>query len=211
MFAGRNEMKTTTRLGPIVLLVLLATVLSAQAWAYDYPLTSDSIREAYFLGTGPQGKEGSFFDSYAYSFHMPNTDLPGSLITVETPFLQVVEGASRAPNYDAQAAVKEFLGKPAVFRVYADVYYRPQGAGASSDEAKVTLTVAQNGKKLAPDSTDQWPLDIFHDAGTGAVRVGEHVQLEFSARKIDASNLTIEVSDPQGESKEADFDLSTIR
>ncbi|HTW22852.1 MAG TPA: hypothetical protein VMD78_04590 [Candidatus Baltobacteraceae bacterium] len=199
----------TIRVGLIVLVAALAAAV--QAWAYDDPLTSDSIREAYFLGTGPQGKQGSFFDSYAYSFHMPNTDLPGSLVTIETPFLQVVERASRAPNYDAQAAVKEFLGKPAVFRVYADVYYRPQGADASSDEAKVTLTVVQNGKAIAPDSIDQWPLDAFHDAGTGAVRVGEHVQLEFNARKIDASTLTIEVSDPQGESKEADFDLSTIR
>jgi len=199
----------TIRVGLIVLVAALAAAV--QAWAYDDPLTSDSIREAYFLGTGPQGKQGSFFDSYAYSFHMPNTDLPGSLVTIETPFLQVVERASRAPNYDAQAAVKEFLGKPAVFRVYADVYYRPQSANASSDEAKVTLTVVQNGKAIAPDSIDQWPLDAFHDAGTGAVRVGEHVQLEFNARKIDASTLTIEVSDPQGESKEADFDLSTIR
>jgi hypothetical protein len=196
-------------LGLIVLLAPLAPVVRAQA--YQYPLTSEAIREAYFLGVSPQSTQSHFYDSYSYSFHMRDTDLPGSVITIETPFLQVAERASKTPNYDAQDAVKEFLGKPAVFRVYADVYYNPRRADATSDDAKVTLTVMQNDKKIAPDSTDTWGLTTFHDAGTGAVRVGEHVQFEFKAENIAASPLTIKVSDPDNDNAKATFDLATIR
>lgn len=205
-------MNVSRLLGLVALLMALAPVSRAQS--YEYPLTSEAIREAYFLGIGPQGKRGDFLDSYAYSFHMPNTDLPGSLITIETPFLQVVERAGRAPNYDAQAAEKEFLDKPAVFRIYADIYYRPWHpipADDSASQASVGLTVKQNGKKIVPDSTDRWGLTVFKDAGTGAVSIGEHVQFEFNAGKIGASLLTIKVSTSDDQSAEATFDLSTIR
>jgi hypothetical protein len=210
--AWEGDMKVSRLVGLIVLFVALAPVIRAQA--YEYPLTSEAIREAYFLGAGSQGKQGEFYDSYAYSFHMPNTDLPGSLITVETPFLQVVERASRAPNYDAQDAVKEFLDKPGVFRVYADIYYRPRHpvpADANADQASVNLTVKQNGKKIIPDSTDRWGLTVFHDAGTGAVSIGEHVQLEFKAGAIVASPLTVAVSTSDDQTAETTFDLSSIR
>ncbi len=205
-------MNVSRLLGMTALLIALAPVARAQG--YEYPLTSEAIREAYFLGIGPQAKQSDFVDSYAYSFHMPNTDLPGSLITIETPFLQVVERASRAPNYDAQAAVREFLDKPAVFRVYADVYYRPRHPGSADENANqgsVSLRLKQNGKQIVPDSTDRWDLTVFRDAGTGAVSIGEHVQLEFNAGKIGASPLTIKVSTSDDQSAEATFDLSAIR
>ncbi|MGC2333580.1 MAG: hypothetical protein WA581_19170 [Candidatus Acidiferrales bacterium] len=205
-------MKMVERFRILAMLFVLAAALRARA--YEYPLTSEAIREAYILGTGPGGSQADFYTPYAYSFHMPNTDLPGSLITIETPFLQVAEQARQAANYDAQDAVKKFLGKPAVFRVYADVYYRPRNPEArevNPNQVRVTLTLIQNREKIVPESTDRWPLTVFRDAGTGAVSVGEHVQIEFAAEKIDDSPLTIKVSAPDNRSAKNTFDLARIR
>jgi hypothetical protein len=67
-------MKTKTRFGFSAFLLALAIALPA--FAYEYPLSSDAIREAYFLGSGQKGKDASFYAQYSQSRGAPRRILP---------------------------------------------------------------------------------------------------------------------------------------
>jgi len=69
---------------------------------------------------------------------------------LQTPFLQVVDYAGKAPNFSSQDAVKEFYGKQMVFRVYLDICYKP---GAPLNAIKIK--VIQNKKEITPLSVER--------------------------------------------------------
>ena len=67
-----------------------------------------------------------------------------SRVRIETPFLQVAAHASRALNYNAQDAVKDFYDKPVVFRMTLEICYMVDAPKPNS----VRITVTQNGKQI---------------------------------------------------------------
>jgi hypothetical protein len=194
---------------------LLILAIALPALAYECPLTSDAIREAYFLGTGPKSKEAGFYDPYARRLTIPKTAPPTSFVTIDTPYLQVAEHSRDATNYSSQDAVKDFFDKPAVFRVFVDIYFSParpksgaSGTSGLSDDVEVKLI--QHGKEIASQSSDSWQLTSFRDASTSVESVGEHVQLEYPAEKIDSSRLKIQITTPDGQHAETTFDLAKL-
>lgn len=71
---------------------------------------------------------------------------------LETPFLQVADYASKAPNLSSQDAVKQFYGKQMVFRVFLDICYKP-----NAPLNAIKIKVFQNKKEIVPLSTDSDP------------------------------------------------------
>ncbi len=206
------------------LALLLSLSLSClPALAYEYPLSASAIREAYFLGTGSKGADESFYDDYARTIPNPAKKPPVSTITIDTPYLQVAEHARQNPNLHAQDAVEEYFGKPAKFRVFADIYFTPPSderhsgdkKGSQSDESKpegrLEIQLTQNKKNIPVRMIDESPLYPFHDAQSSATRIGEHVELECDASSLKASALTITVRSPDGQAHEVIFDLSQIK
>lgn len=210
-------MKTSTRVpvSPFLLLLLVAL----PAFAYEYPLSHDAIREAYFLGSGQKGKDANFYDQYSRSLGDPKKDPPGSFITISTPYLQIAEHSRDTANYHAQDAGEEFFEKPAQFRVFLDAYYKPvKQAGSEAAKADTSdslrglrIKLIQHKKEIAWRVVEIWPDYPFHDAQTGAERDGEHVELACDAAKIDSSLLTIKIELPDGQHFEAEFDLAEIK
>jgi hypothetical protein len=129
-----------------------------------------------------------------------------SAISLETPFAHVALHASKALNCSAQDAVKEFRGKPAVFRVHLDICYL---AGAAENAIKVV--VLQNEKSI------QWTCENrlgYFPPGDRFARVsnnGERIDLEFPAERIDSCTLTIRIDTPVGQHSTAVFDLESLR
>jgi hypothetical protein len=99
----------------------LILLLTLPAYAFDFPLTSSAIRDAYFLGTRQTGLE-DFFAAYTHS--VPALSISKEFVTrvrLETPFTQVVDHVSKTFNYSAQDAARDFYGKPAVFRMHLEI------------------------------------------------------------------------------------------
>jgi hypothetical protein len=190
------------------LAILLAAAAALPAFAYDYPLSSQTIREAYLLGTGPKGREPEFYSGYWQSLDMPKKRQVGSLVTIETPFLYVAEHSRDTPNYKSQDAISDFSNKPMVFRVYLDVYFEAPEKG---DPKPIVVRLIQDGKETASQSITRWPLARFRDENSRDESVGEHVQIECDAGKIRPLDLTIEVDTPDGEHAEATFDIAKLR
>jgi hypothetical protein len=213
------RMKTNTRFGISAFLLILAIALPA--FAYEYPLSADAIRDAYFLGSGQKSKEADFYAQYSQSLGDAKKDPPGSFVTIDTPFLQIAEHSRDTANYHAQDAEKDFFEKPMEFRVLADVYYKPvdpaasdaakQGADASDSLRGVRIRLIQHRKEIAWRIVESWPDYPFQDAQTGAKRDGEHVEIACDAAKIDSSILTLKIDLPDGQHFATDFDLAEIK
>jgi len=189
----------------------LALAIVPAAFAYEYPLSPSVIREAYFLGSGPKGASTGFYSKYIHNLAIPATAPPASYVSIETPYLQIAEHSRNTPNYDAQDAVKEFQNKPMTFRIFAEVYYKPRDSDGGSGRHDIRIRLVQHAREIDTEVADRWDLNTFRDAATSAKSVGQHVELECRAEKIDSSDLTVDVDTPDGQHAETTFDLSEIK
>jgi hypothetical protein len=197
----------------ITLFVLLATIaLALPAFAYDYPLSSETIRDAYFLGKGSGGAGADFLAEYAHTLPKLKIGAYTSVVRLETPYTQIAEHARETLNYDSQDAVKDFLDKPAVFRVFLDICFRYPDPNVGTSEAdKIRIKMSQDDKEIVPKSVERSQYYPFQDSGAFIPSIGEHVQMDFDAGKIESSPLTIEIDTPNGRHAETTFDLSTLK
>lgn len=140
--------------------VLLALSLTVPVRAYDVPLTEDSIRDAYFLGTRLGGLNPDFLAGYARLVPDLKQGNCTSQARLETPFLEVAEYSGRVPNYSAQGAVKDFSGKSLSFRIYLDVCYRLRAPANA-----VSVKIIQNKKEVVPDSFESSPYSESTEFG----------------------------------------------
>ncbi|MGB7281968.1 MAG: hypothetical protein WBE13_06895 [Candidatus Acidiferrum sp.] len=185
--------------------VLLAGSLAIPACAYDQPLTENSIRDAYFLASRNGGLRADFLGKYALSIPDLKQGTCTSQARIETPFLQVAEYSAKVPNYSAQGAVQDFLGRRMSFRMLLDVCYR-EHAPANA----VKVKILQNKKVVPPESFESSPYSEPTEFGYLPPN-GEQIVLEFSPAKIDSSDLTIFIDTPDGQHAKAVFDLQSIR
>lgn len=197
-----REAAWNARLG----VLMLALSLASPANAYDSPLTSASIRDAYFLGRRAGGLGERFLADYRQSIPGLHVGEYTSFVQIETPFVQVALRSSRALNYSAQDAVREFLDKPAVFRLHMEVCYMPD---APPDAIKVKLV--QNKKEIPPDSEKRATFYPPTDAYTSLPAIGESIDLEIRSEKIESSGLTIQVDTPDGRRTNVNLDLQILR
>ena len=198
-----TAMKTQFKL----LAALLSLILASPARAYDYPLSPSAIREAYFLGTR-QGSVGpDFLARYGHRIPKLSAGTCTSGMRIETPFLHVADYASKAVNYSAQEAMRDFYDRPGVLRMYLDICYRVEAPPPNS----ITIKVIQNKKEIAPLSDERTPYAEPADEGSYFPSNGERVRLDFTAKKIDSSTLTIQIATPDGQHAETEFDLQTLR
>jgi len=145
-----------------------------------------------------------------YTHTIPQLRVNDNLITrvrIETPFLQVAEHTSQTLNYNAQDAVKDFYGKPAVFRMTLEICYMLDAPPPNS----VRVTILQNDKKIVPRSEDRSAFFPATDPYTPAVDVGEIVKVEFDPHAFDSSTLTIRIDTPDDQHAKTEFDLQSIR
>lgn len=189
--------------------LFLSLVLAIPAFGFDYPLTSSAIREAYFLGARRAGGGTDFLSEYSKS--IPDLAVGRNFVSkmrIETPFLQVAEHSSRALNYSAQDAVRDFYGRPAVIRMYLEICYQ---IDAPLPRA-VKISVIQGKKEIAPLSDERTAFFPATDEYSGhAPNLGEIVTLEFDAAKFDSSRLTLQIDAPNGQRAQAWFDLQSLR
>lgn len=204
---------------PFLLLAFLAALaIALPVFAYEYPLTSAAIRDAYFAGTGSRGTNPTFYAQYIHSLSIPipSTGTQASDVSIETPYLKIVKHARQTLNYDAQQAVKDFFNKPMTFSVYIYVYFTPEISDPDVSYSPEPLQgmkvkLIQNDKEIVPKSVQSDPLYPIHDAWTLVTSNGEQVQLDINGEKIDSSPLTVKIDTPDDQHAETTFDLAKVK
>jgi hypothetical protein len=191
---------------PKLLAIILSVAAAPPAPAYDYPLTSTAIRDAYFLGIRQGGLGTEFLAEYQRTIPELRVGDFTSFARIETPFVQVAVRSSRKLNYSAQDAVEEFRDKPLPFRIHLEICYMPD---APPDALKITLI--QNRKEIVPDSLERSAFYAPTDVYTRLPSIGEIVDVRMDAAKIDSSSLTIQIDTPNDQQVKAEIDLRSLR
>jgi len=187
--------------------LLLSIVLALPIFAYDYPLTSNAIRDAYFLGSRQGGTAPHLLKQYSRRIGELHQGNCTSEIRIETPFLQIVEYVGSAANYTSQDAVKEFYGRPMQLHIFLDLCYMREAPPPNS----VKLKFIQNKKEVFPDSDVRTAYAERFSETSFLLPNGEKAELKFAATRLDASTLTILIDTADGQHTQTDFDLQSVR
>lgn len=187
--------------------VALCALLAARAFAYDYPLTADVIRDAYFTAKSHPALSAETLKPYSQPIPELHQGTCTSEARIETPFLQVVQAAAGNANYTSQQAVRDFLGRPLTFRLYLDLCYMLKAPPPNSVHLKFLL----NKKEILP------VMDVrtayAEPAGeTGHLPAnGEQAVLQFLPAALNSSTLAILIDTPDAQHAEVAFDLHSLR
>lgn len=208
-------MKATARLR--LSIVLLAAIAARPLAAFDYPLSSKAIREAYFLGRGDAGRRAEFFGKYTQHFPIPRTGVHVAIIQFETPFVVIAESISQnVSNYFAQDAQEEFHGKPGICRVRVQAYFgdydgwqSPSPQPTTRFRTDYTIRLKQHGKEISSRASSS---EALYSSGPTPAVIGLEMDLEYDAEKIDsAAPATVKVITPDGQEVRGTFDLAKLR
>lgn len=186
--------------------LFLTLLLASSANAYDVPLSESAIRDAYFLGRRTAALNAEFLARYDHWIPELKQWTCTSRARVETPFLQIAQYASQAPNYSAQDAVQDFSDKPLVFKVYLDICYMEK---APADALRIQFI--QNRKPVFPLLSQRSPFYPVIDANATLPANGERIYVEFKPQQIESSILTIVIDTPNGQHVSTNFDLEPLR
>ena len=191
-----------------VLPLVLFAALSAAA--YDYPLSSQVVREAYFLGQRRDVSTAKILAQYVK--RLPATSGPWQVaeLEVRTPFYQVALRSWRSlSGYSGQQAWEEYRKrKPQIIvRVYLATAIT-QLIVREDVWREFKFRVKQE-KEIPPTAVTGWPVYFYADGGS---RIGgAEVYLELDAAQVSSGPLRVEVSSPDGQVSSAEFDLSKLR
>ena len=198
------KVSLNARLQLLVMILSLAVALPAPA--YDYPLTSTAIRDAYFLGTRQGGLGTEFLADYRHAIPSLRVEEFISFARIETPFVQVAVQSSRKLNYSAQDALQDFVGKRLPVRIHMEICYMPD---APPDAVKIKLV--QNQKEIVPTSLERSAFYAPTDPYTRVSSIGETFDMEVDASRLDGSSLTIYIETPDRRTTLSEFDLRSLR
>jgi hypothetical protein len=205
-----NEQETRTKVGVVVRLLALVVIASLPTSAYEQPLNSESIRDAFFLGKQRGEETARFLASYSHNFPLPKTGPHISRVQVLTPYAQIVlgseDGAIPGSVLDAE---REYRTQPSFFLVHVRVFATPTYYSASQWKEfwqKFSVRVVQ-GKPLKPNKINYISRRFPGNRGPG----GTDVELRFDAAQIESAPMKIEVSTSDGQHLEATFDLDKLK
>jgi hypothetical protein len=123
-------------------------------------------------------------------------------VRLETPFLQVADYATKAPNLSSQDAMKQFYGKQMFLRVYLDICHKP-----NAPLNAIKVKVFQNKREIVPLSTETRPYVPRIDELAALPANGERVRLEFKSNQIDSSTLLFRMDTSDHQQAEVDLDM----
>jgi hypothetical protein len=223
-------MKAAARSGLAILAgtFLVLTLIALPALAYQYPLSSIDIRDAFLIGNRNDDLTAALFAKYSRTLPVPETGPYVAQIELDTPYLQIARRAKGALNYDSLDAVQEFQDKPMVFRVHVTFYFTstymplpvthtegiPMNTPAYTDfwsDFKVRLV---QDKEVRPKSTGgaaifpMWGADGY---GPPPSPIGGRIDVEYDPAKVDTADATVEVLTPDGQDIEVPFNLSQLQ
>ena len=213
-------MKTAAPLRFLTALFALGAALPVLA--FDYPLSSLSIPDAYMLGKRKDFRTTEFFAPYTHNFPRPATGPHVARITVETPYAQVVELAEDALNADVQRAEQELQDKPRPFivRVGLDMTntypgpppWNPRSPGLPVPDFQRDFEIQLLQGKEVPAKSKQVYL-LYSDAIANSYQVsGAIVELQYDADKIDPyDEVTLKVRTPDDQNLITTFDLGHLK
>lgn len=213
---------------------LLAALLlfPTSNWAYEVPLASRSVRDAYFLGQRNNEDTDAFLEKYTRRFPIPPQGPHISEVRLLTPYAQAVDiSRHKTLGYSAQQAQAEYKTRGDSLLVRVRIEFTP----TYNDVVSVKPTKHDGSQpNIAPRPEDFWkdfrfvvtqndePLQYRNIPGEPqfclaclnslfGVLVGAYVNLDYDARSVPSQKTQVEIFTPDGQHVVASFDLAALR
>jgi hypothetical protein len=204
-------------------LFFLIVAFAAGTEAYDHPLESSAIRDAYFLGTDNY-RSVEFLSTYLKKLPVPESGPYVSEMAVRTPFAQVVANSrDHSVGYSAQQAEQDYRKSPSAVQVRIQILTgnyeassplqpTPDCQGVQRMNSALgcfhdfRFRFAQD-KQLLPQSS--YGVPIY--GADGSVLIGGDVWFTFRTAEIASAPLRVTVTTPDGRKVSTDFDLTALR
>jgi hypothetical protein len=217
---------------PKVAIVAAVALLAQPIFAFQSPLSDESVREAYFLGQRHDGSFEGLIEKSTRRFPAPKNGPYISSVSFATPFVSAAQlSNNHIGNYSAQQAALDHreAGKEIV-RITVDIQLTESygqfiaAANANSRAGSASALIARpddfwrDFQVQIFDGDQALTNSVYH--GRPNYTCGEHgpciligatVTFEFPADTFSADSASITVDPPEGQSVVADFDLSRLR
>jgi hypothetical protein len=214
---------------PILCTLLMLLLLAPSVTAFDSPLSSEAVREAYFLGQR-HDDIARYLEAYTKVLAPPKTGPYISSMQFLTPFAQLIQLSSQhSTGYSAQQAEQEHRKQPETVTIVIEIHFTdsygallPQPAGSRSGAGSgyqlrspefwrdFEVQVSQGEKKIEPARLHGQPNYVCSEGG-GCSLTGATLWLHFPAKAFEADAATIAITPPVGDPVAVDFDLPRLR
>lgn len=214
-------MKALCRCGLVSSLVALMIV--PPALVYEEYLSSEAIRQAYFLAKEQQDRRAEFLRPYRHFLPMPKTGPQVRVIEVETPLTFVMysiadaghDNPTEQEDYHAQEAEQDYLSKTSRFRVHVEIDFTT--TYPKSTDTIASLSGFWNDFKVHLKQDAEIPpqrvyaLPTFDDYSLLGYS-GATIDVDYDATMIErAEPAKIEVDTPDGQRVMTTFDLARLQ
>jgi hypothetical protein len=213
-------------------IVATAALLFAQtAFAFQTPLSDESVREAYFLGQRHDNSFELLLDKYTHHLPAPTSGPYISSITFLTPFIIAARlSSSHTGNYSAQQAALDHRHVTEIVQIVVEIQLTESyGPFVGTVPAN---SHSGNGAGLLPRQGDFWkdfqvhihsgeqPVSISASRGHGDYSCSEYggcsligatLEFDLSATAFSSDAASITVDPPEGEQVTTEFDLTSLR
>lgn len=184
-------------------------LLPQLGFAYEQPLTDESVREAYFLGQDAD-RAADFLAQYVKSLPVPDNGPDVAEIELQTPYAQVVEvSREHSVGYSAQQAAADYKQRGDSIQVRVKVLFTPTYTGGDDYWRGVSVGLVQN-KHMAATGVSGQPIYAADHDGDSFWIIGAMVFVQFSVAGVDSDTVQIEVIPPGGAAVHAEFDLDGL-
>jgi hypothetical protein len=191
----------------------LCLLLSQSAFAFDYPLPPDEVREAYYLGqTSDREKLADFYKPYVHEFPYPDEHPIAYAESIEfrTAYELVVLRSQQGVRYGPFQADADYKANSALVQVRIVIAYRQTYAGPMPSLENFKFLVSQQ-KTIEPRKLTTAVL--CNPAVDGNPCLGYRLEalLSFDARQFGPGIATVKVETPDGQVVRTEFDLDKLK
>jgi hypothetical protein len=189
--------------------------------AMTYPLASEEVREAYFLGRNPE-KRLAFLREYIHFPAQPDRGPDVHLIELRTPYEQVVlKSQENWANYSAQQAQEDYAAHPNEVLVRISIcatqtfsFTTPQSDARPGQSTSWTPKDYLRGFEFRV--SQRFPIAsqalTVERANLGCADFDGFVAfLHFRAEQFNPGNARIVVTTPDGTTVQTEFDLYRLK
>jgi hypothetical protein len=221
-------MHSVARSGAAVITALV--MLTQPIFAFQSPMSDESVREAYFLGQRHDGSLERLFEKSTRRFALPKYGAYVSSIMFITPFLGAAQlSGGYVGNYSAQQAELDHrqAGKEIV-KITVEIQLT-ESYGQFIAPAKAN---SRSGSVLILRPSDFWKdfrvqifsgdqalsNSVYHGSSNyscgdygSCILTGATLTFEFPADAFSGDSASVTVNPPEGEPVTADFNLEQLR
>jgi hypothetical protein len=207
-----------------------ALFMTAPAFSFDSSLSSEAVREAYFLGQRHDGSSGRILENYMKRLPPPSSGPYISSIAFFTPFVQLVQFCDRyVGNYTAQQAMLDRRGQEELVKVIVEIQLTNSYGAFLTDALNLSSGSFPRLVRRPFDFWKDFQVQVFNGSQTltpsrsrgnthsscgrrgPCTLTGASLEFEFPADVFTSDSANIQVLPPEGSEVSVSFDLSRLR